>query len=70
MIVCHCNTLSDRDIRAAVDELLAEMPVEMINTITVYEALGKTSRCGGCLPLAARLIRDHLAARGIKRSAA
>lgn len=70
MIVCHCNTLSDRDIRAAVDELLAEMPVEMINPIAVYEALGKTSRCGGCLPLAARLIRDHLAARGIKRSAA
>jgi bacterioferritin-associated ferredoxin len=70
MIVCHCNTLTDRDIRAAVDELLAEMPVEMITPIAVYEALGKSSRCGGCFPLTARLIRDHLAARGIKRSAA
>ncbi len=70
MIVCHCNTITDRHIREVVDELLTEMPTSMITPLVVYQALGKRSRCGGCLPLAARLIRDHLAARGIKRSAA
>lgn len=70
MIVCHCNTITDHDIRNAVDELLEEMPTEMVTPLVVYEALGKTSRCGGCFPLAARMIRDHLVARGIRRSAA
>lgn len=70
MIVCHCNTITDRDIRNAVDELLDEMPCEMVTPLAVYEALGKTSRCGGCFPLTARMIRDHLVARGIRRSAA
>jgi len=51
MIVCHCNAITDRDIRAAVDWMRAADPDTLITPGKVYRALGRKSECGGCLPL-------------------
>jgi bacterioferritin-associated ferredoxin len=51
MIVCHCMTISDHDIRAAVAWMRAADPATLITPGKVYRALGKRADCGGCLPL-------------------
>jgi len=51
MIVCHCNAITDRAIRAAVDWMRAADPDTLITPGKVYRALGKKADCGGCLPL-------------------
>ncbi|MCZ7676041.1 MAG: (2Fe-2S)-binding protein [Roseovarius sp.] len=51
MIICHCNAITDRDIRAAVDWMRAADPGTLITTGKVFRALGRRSQCGGCLPL-------------------
>ena len=51
MIVCHCNAITDRDIRAAVDWMRAADARTIITPGKVYRALGKRPDCGGCLPL-------------------
>jgi len=68
MIVCHCHYLTDRDIARAVDALLAETPHQRISPSRVYAKLGKSGGCGGCYPLAYRLIVRHLAARAAEQS--
>jgi bacterioferritin-associated ferredoxin len=51
MIVCHCMTITDHDIRAAVAWMRAADPATIITPGKVYRALGKRADCGGCLPL-------------------
>ncbi len=51
MIVCHCMSIRDSDIRAAVDWMRASDPATIITPGKVYRALGKRADCGGCLPL-------------------
>jgi bacterioferritin-associated ferredoxin len=51
MIVCHCQHITDRDIRAAVDWMRAADPDTVITPGKVYHALGKRADCGGCMPL-------------------
>ena len=51
MIVCHCNQISDHDIRAAVAWMRAADPETIITPGKVYHALGKRADCGGCMPL-------------------
>jgi bacterioferritin-associated ferredoxin len=51
VIVCHCQSISDHDIRAAVDWMRASDPQTLITPGKVYRALGKRADCGGCLPL-------------------
>ncbi|MGD9866011.1 MAG: bacterioferritin-associated ferredoxin [Pseudodonghicola sp.] len=51
MIVCHCMSISDRDIHAAIDWMRAADPDTLITPRKVYRALGKSADCGGCLPL-------------------
>jgi bacterioferritin-associated ferredoxin len=51
MIVCHCQSLSDHEIRAAVAWMRAADPATLITPGKVYRALGKRADCGGCLPL-------------------
>ena len=51
MIVCHCQCITDQDIRAAVDWMRAADPETLITPRKVYRALGKAADCGGCLPL-------------------
>lgn len=51
MIVCHCQSITDHDIRAAVDWMRAADPDTIITPGKVYHALGKRADCGGCIPL-------------------
>ncbi len=51
MIVCHCQSITDHDIRAAVDWMRAADPETLITPGKIYHALGKRADCGGCLPL-------------------
>jgi bacterioferritin-associated ferredoxin len=51
MIVCHCQSISDHDIRAAVDWMRAADPDTVITPGKIYRALGKRADCGGCMPL-------------------
>ncbi len=51
MMVCHCMTITDHDIRAAVDWMRAADPDTVITSGKVYHALGKRAECGGCMPL-------------------
>jgi bacterioferritin-associated ferredoxin len=51
MIVCHCQTISCREIHAAIDWMRAADPDTLITPGKVYRALGKAPDCGGCLPL-------------------
>ncbi|WP_052161874.1 (2Fe-2S)-binding protein [Hoeflea sp. BAL378] len=50
MIVCQCNILSDAEIAAAVERLLAEDPWRLIVPSTVYHAMRMRGRCCGCFP--------------------
>jgi bacterioferritin-associated ferredoxin len=51
MMVCHCRTITDHDIRAAVEWMRAADPDTVITPGKVYHALGKRADCGGCMPL-------------------
>ncbi|MGL4311584.1 MAG: (2Fe-2S)-binding protein [Paracoccaceae bacterium] len=51
MIVCHCQSITDHDIRAAVDWMRAADAETIITPGKVYRALGKRADCGGCMPL-------------------
>lgn len=51
MIVCHCNTITDHEIRSAVDWMRAADPETIITPGKIYRALGKRADCGGCLPV-------------------
>lgn len=63
MIVCHCQSISDHDIRAAVDWMRAADPQTLITPGKVYRALGKRADCGGCLPLFLDTLRKTSAFR-------
>lgn len=51
MIVCHCQNITDHEIRAAVDWMRAADAETLITPRKVYRALGKVADCGGCMPL-------------------
>lgn len=51
MIVCHCQTIADSEINAAIDWMRAADPATIITPGKIYRALGKSPRCGGCMPL-------------------
>jgi bacterioferritin-associated ferredoxin len=58
MLVCHCQSISDRDIRAAVDWMRAADPDTVITPGKIYHALGKRADCGGCMPLFLDTMRE------------
>lgn len=59
MIVCHCQSISDHDIRAAVDWMRAADPETIITPGKIYHALGKRADCGGCMPLFLSTMRSN-----------
>ena len=69
MIVCHCQTITDHDIRAAVDWMRASDHDTVITPGKIYHALGKRPDCGGCMPLFLDTMRqcDNLAVPPILR---
>lgn len=59
MIVCHCQSISDRDIHAAIDWMRAADPTVVITPGKVYRALGKAADCGGCVPVFLSTMRGN-----------
>lgn len=57
MIVCHCQSITDNDIRNAVNWMRASDIDTLITPGKVYRALGKRADCGGCLPLFLDMMR-------------
>lgn len=79
MIVCHCNVITDREIEAVIEDLLAEKPYRLLTPGLLYKALGKSGRCCGCFPNVSALIaranervaaRDEVAAERLHRQQA
>lgn len=58
MIICHCQSISDHDIRAAVGWMRASDCDTVITAGKVYRALGKRADCGGCVSLFVATMRD------------
>lgn len=50
MLVCHCNVISEREIRDVVQDFLRDDPWGLIVPAKVYRELGKRGRCCGCFP--------------------
>ena len=51
MIVCHCQNITDHDIRTAIGWMRSADPLTIITPRKVYRALNKSADCGGCMPL-------------------
>ncbi|SFO92378.1 (2Fe-2S)-binding protein [Tranquillimonas alkanivorans] len=51
MMVCHCMSITDKDIHSAMDWMRSSDPDTIITPGKVYRALGKKADCGGCLTL-------------------
>lgn len=51
MIICHCNQITDTEIRAAIGWMRAADPDTIITPGKIYRALGKRADCGGCMKL-------------------
>jgi bacterioferritin-associated ferredoxin len=61
MIVCHCQSITDHDIRAAITWMRASDPDTVITSGRIYRALGKRADCGGCMPLFLETMRGTAA---------
>ena len=51
MYVCVCNAISDRDIRACAEG-------EFSTVAMAYRSVGKPPKCGKCVPLMRRIVRQ------------
>lgn len=49
MIVCHCQSITDRDVHAAIDWMRAADAHTIITPGKVYRALGNAADCGSCV---------------------
>lgn len=59
MILCHCATITERDLHAAIDWMRAADPTTIITPGKVYRALGKSADCGACMPLLLASMREN-----------
>jgi bacterioferritin-associated ferredoxin len=59
MIVCHCQSISDRDISAAIDWMRRADEAAIITPAKIYHALGKSPECGGCMKLFVAKMRSN-----------
>ena len=60
MIVCSCNVITDRDIEAALVEIMRQDPPPLPTPGVVWRHLSKRMRCCGCAPLAVETIYARL----------
>lgn len=59
MIICHCQSITDHDINAAIDWMRASDADALITPGKIYHALGKAADCGGCMPLFLSTMRQN-----------
>jgi bacterioferritin-associated ferredoxin len=50
MLVCHCNVITDREIKQVILDFLREDPWAIIVPAKVYRELEKRCKCSGCVP--------------------
>ena len=50
MLVCQCNVITDREIKAVILDFLREDPWAIIVPAKVYRELEKRCKCSGCVP--------------------
>jgi BFD-like [2Fe-2S] binding domain. len=50
MIVCSCNYITESEIVAVIEEMLADDPWHLIVPGRVYRAMEKRGKCCGCFP--------------------
>nr|WP_092077499.1 (2Fe-2S)-binding protein [Poseidonocella sedimentorum] len=51
MIICHCTSITDKEIHAAVEWMRSADQDTIITPGKVYRVLGRKPDCGGCLKL-------------------
>ena len=56
MLVCSCNYITDKEIKAVINEMLDEDCWQLIVPAKVYHAMNKRGRCCGCFPNVVDLI--------------
>ena len=59
MIICHCKSITEKDLHAAIDWMRASDPDTIITPGKIYRALGKSAECGSCLPLFLSTMRQN-----------
>jgi len=59
MIICHCQSITDHDIHAAIDWMRASDVDVVITPGRVYRALGKAADCGSCMPTFLNIMRTN-----------
>lgn len=55
MVVCVCNAIRENDVRAAARE-------GATSACQAYRALGRSPKCGQCVPFAREIINEERAA--------
>lgn len=56
VIICSCSVISDRDIEAALVEILSQPNAPLPTPGVVYRHMSKSMACCGCAPLAVSTI--------------
>lgn len=59
MLICSCNLIRRRDIRRAVEELLADDPFHVLTPGSMFRRLGCRPRCAGCFPMIVALVHEE-----------
>lgn len=59
MMICHCQSITDKDVHAAIDWMRAADVDTVITPGKIYRALGKAAECGSCLPLFLSTMRQN-----------
>lgn len=62
MIVCSCNGLSCREVRAALQEAICEERHGSVSPGRVFRMCGRQVCCGACSRLVNQTIAEHSAA--------
>lgn len=70
MIVCHCNRISEDDLRCAVECAKNSCPGKRLCPALLYRRLNKKANCCGCFPLARKLIHQIVEDSNERREAA
>lgn len=60
MIVCHCNVLTSRHIREAVEAASGRDGLSLVTPGAVFRQNHKRPCCGCCMPHIHKVIEEHL----------
>lgn len=58
MIVCSCNMITSEEIEEAVGQLVTADTMAVLTPLSVFHALGRRPRCGGCMALVVQLMHE------------